>query len=142
MDTEEKIKGALMSPALRDIALELHAASASIEDINASQISLAEKQLLRDIRSGAATVESIGALPVDFPGIKALVLAGFSVVVALTGVSATGTPGSLGDYDALTGVSGIGTVGSVAVNWSDAASFAISGVAAVGSVGTVTDAQS
>ena len=142
MDSEEKIEGALMSPALRDIALELHASTATIADINASQISLPEKQLLRDVLAGNATVQSIGALHVSSPDIKALVLAGLTAVVALTGVAGIGGVGSIFEGDALTGVSGIGAVGSVAVDWSEAASFAISGVAGVGEVGTVTTAQS
>ena len=114
MDSEEKIEGALMSPALRDIVLKMRTSTATVVDINAALISLPEKQMLRDVLAGTATIESIGALPVSSPGLRALLLAGLSVVVALAGVSATGSVGSISEYDALTGVTGTGLVGSVA----------------------------
>ena len=138
MDSEEKIEGALMSPALRDIVLKMRTSDATVVDINAALISLPEKQLLRSVLAGTATIESIGATHASVPGIKALLLAGLSVVVALAGVAATGSVGSIGEYDALTGVTGTGRVGTVAVDAADGTTeIAVAGVSGAGAVGTV-----
>ena len=143
MDTTDKIEGAQISPALRDITLKVHAATATSADIGAAQIELPDKQLLRELLAGTATTQSIGAAATSSPALKALVLAGLSVIVALSGVTGTGTVGSIFEGDALTGVSGIGAVGSVGSDHTGGTvGVALFGVAGVGVLGTVVSGQS
>ena len=73
MNTAEAIQGAFMSPVLKAVAEGIRATTAAAIDINAANLSLGEKAVLRSALAGTETQVSVNAALID-PPLKDVVL--------------------------------------------------------------------